>query len=95
MFCLLVYVHMVIVDAAELETNGPFIFMCDDGTEVMATFTVGDPPTAQVERSGTVATLEITPSGSGAEYSNGEIDFWEKGGEAQLTWKDTEIKCGL
>ena len=68
--------------------KGPVFYMCDDQpvNEVVATFFETDPPTLIAERGDQVSLMVLQPSGSGAKYQGPNESFWEKTGEATVTW---------
>lgn len=66
---------------------GPFAFACD-GAEIAVTFFETDPPTLIAERGDGVALMYRQASAGGAKYQGGNGSFWERGGEATVTWGD-------
>ena len=56
---------------------------CDGGAAFSARIKSGG--TAEVFAGGQVYSLPHTQSGSGARYTNGTVEYWERGGEATLT----------
>lgn len=54
---------------------------CDDGAAFSARFSSRS---AEIFAGGQVYTLPSAPSGSGARYSDGAVEYWEHQGEATL-----------
>jgi membrane-bound inhibitor of C-type lysozyme len=54
---------------------------CDGGAAFSVRFTT---ESAEVFAGGQTYSLPHVQSGSGARYSNGSVEYWEHGGEAQL-----------
>jgi membrane-bound inhibitor of C-type lysozyme len=75
--------------------NGPVFYMCNDQSEVVATYFETDPPTLTAERGDQVSLMLLQPSGSGAKYQGRIESFWEKAGEAMVTWGygSRELRC--
>jgi membrane-bound inhibitor of C-type lysozyme len=71
----------------------PVRYRCDDGRDVLASFTRVDPPMARIERDGARWLLPLRPSGSGAQYSDGSVTFWEHHGEARLEREGRAVTC--
>jgi membrane-bound inhibitor of C-type lysozyme len=71
--------------------------MCDDqpANEVVATFFETDPPSLIAERGDQVSFMVLQPSGSGSKYQGRNETFWEKSGEAMVTWgyDSPEMRC--
>ena len=78
-------------------TKGPIAYACpkpdgsSDQIEVMYADT--DPPTAVLVRGDKTVVTYLGPSGSGARYLAPDVIFWEKGGEATVTWGGTKVVC--
>lgn len=78
-------------------TKGPIAYACprpdgsSDQIEVMYADT--DPPTAVLVRGEKTVVTYLGPSGSGARYVAPDVIFWEKGGEATVTWGGTKSIC--
>lgn len=68
--------------------RGPFTFACNGSAsdELVATFYATDPATAIVERGDRSVLMFQQPSASGARYAGPNETFWDKGGEARVTW---------
>lgn len=74
--------------------KGPVFYACDDAFgEVVATFFETDPPTARLERGDKTVTVWLVPAGSGSKYEGQNVEFWTKGKEATVTWRDEKLKC--
>jgi uncharacterized protein len=77
--------------------KGPVFYMCNDqpANEVVATFFETDPPTLIAERGDQVSFMVLQPSASGSKYQGRNETFWEKAGEAMVTWGygSSEMKC--
>lgn len=53
---------------------------------LLASFFQTDPASLIAERGDRTAFLLVQPSGSGARYGGGGVDFWEHQGEVRLRW---------
>ena len=77
--------------------NGPVFYMCDDqpANEVVVTYFETEPPTLIAERGDQVSLMYLQSSGSGAKYQGRNESFWEKAGEAVVTWGygSPEMRC--
>jgi uncharacterized protein len=77
--------------------KGPVFYMCNDqpANEVVATFFETNPPTVIAERGDQVSFMVLQPSGSGAKYKGRNETFWEKSGDAMVTWghDSPEMRC--
>lgn len=63
--------------------SGPFMqWRCEGGAAFSARITGTD--SAEVFAGGQTYTLQHVQAASGAKYSNGSIEYWERGGEATL-----------
>lgn len=73
----------------------PVVFACNNNpaNKIVATFYETDPPTVRLERSNTVLTAVLRPSGSGAKYEGQNVTFWTKGDEAMVEWKGEKLQC--
>ncbi|MDX2238728.1 MAG: MliC family protein [Hyphomonadaceae bacterium] len=60
-----------------------FIWVCPDNTEFEVAFDASG--TAKVFVRGRSYDLPGVPAGSGTRYSDGRVEYWERGGEAMLT----------
>lgn len=78
-------------------TKGPVVYACPraDGShdEVQAMYADTDPPSVVLERGDKSVVAYIARSGSGAKYAGANVTFWEKGGDVQVTWFGTSLKC--
>jgi membrane-bound inhibitor of C-type lysozyme len=63
------------------------------GDVLVATFHETEPPSAIFERGGKTVFALIARSGSGARYEAQGVLFWDKGGEARVTWFGAQLKC--
>jgi len=77
--------------------QGPVTYQCDGDprNEVVVTFFETDPPTAIAEHGDSVSMMYLQPSASGAKYVGRNETFWEKSGEALVTWgfEAPEMRC--
>jgi len=75
--------------------KGPVFYACEGNpaNEVVATFFESDLPTARLERGDRTVTAWLVPAGSGSKYEGQNVEFWDKGNEAAVTWLDEELKC--
>jgi membrane-bound inhibitor of C-type lysozyme len=78
-------------------SNGPHDFDCaraDGGNvQLKVTFYQTQPALALVQRGNETRPAFQVPSGSGAKYAGQEVTFWEKGGEARVTWAGVDFRC--
>jgi membrane-bound inhibitor of C-type lysozyme len=73
---------------------GPVTFLCDDSSQIAATFdNAPDPATVQLVRGAQTFTLPQAMSGSGARYVGDGIEFWNKGDDAMVEWQGTKLEC--
>lgn len=68
--------------AAPAHAQRSFVYRCQDGTQLTATF-VGM-KSARLQIGGRTLVLPIGRSGSGSRYVKGDTTFWIKGREATL-----------
>ena len=69
-------------------------FLCDDSSEIEATFhNAPDPGTVKLVRGGQSFTIPQARSGSGARYVGDGIEFWNKGRDAMVEWQGTKLEC--
>ena len=68
-------------------------YRCADGIDVTASFTKTRPLEADLKHGADSWTLPLTPSGSGARYSDGKTTFWTKGNEALLEMSGKAVNC--
>lgn len=68
--------------------TGPVFYVCNDQPvdELVVTFFETEPPTLIAERGDQVSLMYRQPSASGAKYQGRNESFWEKSGEATVTW---------
>jgi membrane-bound inhibitor of C-type lysozyme len=76
-------------EAEAVDTNTTF--NCTDGPTVSVRFMRDGE--IELDDGDRIRTLGVTRSASGARYSDGDIEFWEKGDEAMLTIGDTRHAC--
>ncbi|MBX3430877.1 MAG: MliC family protein [Hyphomonadaceae bacterium] len=63
--------------------SGPFMqWRCDGGAAFSAR--IADGGTAEVFAGGQTYSLPHVQAASGAKYSNGSVEYWERGGQATL-----------
>ena len=73
---------------------GPVTFLCDDSSQILATFdNAPDPATVLLVRRGQTFTLPQAISGSGARYVGDDIEFWNKGDDAMVEWQGQKLEC--
>jgi uncharacterized protein len=72
----------------QLVTPKTVFFTCQNNpaNEIVATFFQTDPPTARVERGDRAVTAYQVRSASGAKYEGQNVEFWNKGQEATVSW---------
>jgi len=75
--------------------KGPVFFACEGNpaNEVVATFFESDPPTAHLERGDRSVIAWLVPAASGSKYEGQNVEFWNKGDEATVTWLGEELAC--
>ena len=74
----------------------PEAYMCEgreDAVLSVAFYNQTEPPSAVVRFGDRETVVLETPSGSGARYVNGDVQFWEHQGDAQLVWSGTTYHC--
>jgi uncharacterized protein len=80
-----------------LPGKGPVAYTCDGNAanRVVVTFFKTDPPTMIAEHGDSVSLMYLQPSARGAKYQGRNEKFWEKGGEALVTWGHgaAEMRC--
>lgn len=78
--------------------TGPVTFACTGASggrdgEIIATFHQTEPPSALFERGDRTVFALLARTASGAKYEGANLTFWQKGGDAQVTWMDVELRC--
>lgn len=68
-------------------------YSCEGGKEIVAHFTTGDAPQAQVVLGDQSWTLPLVPAGSGSQYAKDATIFWTKGDEATFESSAYNGKC--
>ena len=77
-------------------TKGPVTYSCPlngDHGEVVAMFADTDPPTVVLERGDQSVVAYFRKAASGARYEGDNVIFTDKGGEVQIIWQGTALKC--
>ena len=75
-------------------TIGPVTFLCDDSSQIEATFdNAPDPATVKLVRGDQKFTLPQAMSGSGARDVGDGIEFWNKGDDAMVEWQGQKLEC--
>ena len=77
-------------------TKGPVIYSCPlngDHGELVAMFADTDPPTVVLERGDKSVVAYFIKSPSGARYEGNNVTFVDRGGEVQVMWLGTALKC--
>jgi uncharacterized protein len=77
-------------------TKGPVIYSCPlngDHGEVVAMFADTDPPTVVLERGDKSIVAYFVKTASGARYEGNNVTFVDRGGEVQVMWLGTALKC--
>jgi len=74
--------------------RGPLVFACDgyQRNEVGVTFFETEPPTLIAMRGNDVALMYLQPSASGTKYEGANGTFWERHGEAMITWGNSAMQ---
>jgi uncharacterized protein len=74
--------------------KGPVFYACNDAFgEVIATFFETDPPTARLERGDRTVTAWLVPAASGSKYEGQNVELWNRGDEATVTWLGAALRC--
>ena len=86
------------IQAGNLMVPKPVIYNCTDDNTITAYFYQDSQlPAAVLNRDNKQGVEQVfamlSPSGSGSKYEGRNVTFWEKGGEAQVTWMDQDLKC--
>lgn len=83
--------------ASPVASTGPIAFECTQtggGTDTLrATFYETQPAMVLVERGAQTRPAFRVRAASGAKYQGQDLVFWDRGGEALLTWSGDELKC--
>lgn len=77
-------------------TKGPVTYSCPlngDHGEVVAMFADTDPPTVVLERGDKSVVAYFVKTPSGARYEGSNVTFVDRGGEVQILWLGTALKC--
>ncbi|MEZ5319246.1 MAG: MliC family protein [Vicinamibacterales bacterium] len=75
-------------------SRGPVFFVCGSpANEVVATFFESELPAVRLERGDRSVTAWLVPAGSGAKYEGQNVEFWNKGDDATVTWLDESLTC--
>jgi uncharacterized protein len=77
-------------------TRGPVIYSCPlngDHGELVAMFADTDPPTVVLERGDRSIVAWFVKSASGARYEGTNVTFVDQGGEVQVLWLGTALRC--
>lgn len=81
-------IGLLLSGCAQMSAQPPartFVFDCDGGYRLVATFAPGTEGKLQLELPGAAQTLLPVPAASGARYFADGIEFWNKGPEASVT----------
>jgi uncharacterized protein len=84
------------ITSGRLEAPTPVGYVCADrkGQPFTASFYDQTDPRSAVLTFGNDQVIAIgVPAASGARYAARNVDFWEKGGEARVTWKGESFTC--
>ena len=76
----------------------PVAYVCEgrgDTVLSVAFYNQIEPPSAVIKFGDREAVVLEARSGSGARYLNGDVEFWEHQGDAQLVWSGTIYHCKL
>ena len=75
------------IETAATLVPRPVIFSCQDESRISVYFYPDtEKPAAAINRATEQRLVYLVPSASGARYSGQNVDFWNKGGAARLTW---------
>ena len=79
-------------------TKGPVTYACGDPDagrhdEIIVMFAETEPRSVVLDRGDKSVVAYHVRSGSGAKYEGANVVFWDKGGEAQVTWLGTALTC--
>lgn len=82
------------IETAATAVPSPVTFSCQDESRISVYFYPDtEKPAAVINRATEQRLLYLVRSASGARYSGPNVDFWNKGDAAQLTWGSTETTC--
>lgn len=74
----------------------PVTYACEgheDTAFSVAFYNQTEPPSALLKFGDRETIVLAVPTGSGARYVNGEVEFWEHQGDARLAWSGTTYHC--
>lgn len=73
----------------------PAFFVCgaSPANEIVATFYETDPSTVRLERGDRTVTAWRVRSASGAKYEGRNVEFWNKGDAASVSWHGEQLDC--
>ena len=84
------------IQSGQLEVPAPVDFACDglESTRVVAVFySETDPPSVVLTVGDDQVIAFRSPAASGAKYDAANVELWEKGGEATLSWFGETHSC--
>ncbi len=86
------------IQYGQLMVPEPVYFKCGesdslDDTVIAVFYQESQLPAAVLTRGDDQVIALLSPSGSGSKYEGRNVTFWEKGGEALVTWKGEELRC--
>jgi len=82
--------------AATSEAQRSFVYRCEDGTSLTATFSPPEQPRSVADlvfADGKTVALPQAISADGGRYTQGDIEFWIKGNGATLTIAGKSTQC--
>lgn len=82
---------------AKTATRGPFIFACvsDAPAPLTVTFLGSKADRARLTYKGKSVIARHAVSADGARYEAKDVEFWNKGDDGVLEWRDEKAKCSL
>lgn len=82
---------------AKTATRGPFTFACvsDAPASLTVTFLGSKADRARLTYKGETVVARHAVSADGARYEAEDIEFWNKGDDGVLEWRDEKAKCSL
>lgn len=84
--------------AGQLSAPNTVSLYCDDSTGApffAAFYNDTSPPAVVLTRGGDQVIAFIARSGSGARYTNDNVEYWEHQGQASIDWFGTKLVCAV
>ena len=83
------------IEAGLLPAPKAVTYDCDNQAASLsaAFYNDTDPPSTVLALGGDRVIAMVLPSGSGARYGVGDVEFWEHQGEAMVSWRGRQLTC--